>query len=85
MSQASKDLTNTEDELNFEQAFSELETLVSRMEKGQQSLEDSLGDFERGVNLIKQCHGMLYAAEQQVEQLVKNSDGLLELQPLDID
>ncbi|HAU68849.1 MAG: exodeoxyribonuclease VII small subunit [Arenicella sp.] len=66
----------TKTDLTFEQAFNELEALVERMERGQQNLEDSLGDFERGVGLMKHCHSVLKSAEQQVEILVKDSDGL---------
>ena len=70
-------------DLSFEQAFTELETLVERMEHGQQSLEDSLSDFERGVTLMKLCHSVLKGAEQQVEVLVKESDGLFSTKPLE--
>ncbi len=74
---------NKDQDLTFEQAFTELESLVERMERGQQSLEQSLGDFERGVGLMKHCHSVLKAAERQVEVLVKESDGLFSTKPLD--
>ena len=64
------------DQLNFEQAYQELETIVEKMERGEQELEQSLTDFERGVALMKHCHSVLKDAEQKVEILVKDNDDL---------
>lgn len=56
--------------VNFESAMQELEALVARMEKGDHSLEDALKDFERGVELTRQCQRALREAEQKVQQLM---------------
>jgi len=56
--------------INFEAALQELEKLVARMEKGDRSLEDSLKDFERGVELTRICQTALRDAEQKVQQLM---------------
>lgn len=64
----------------FEASLEELETIVERMERGDQSLEDSLKDFERGVTLTKACQTMLKNAEQKVEKLVKEH-GELKTEP----
>jgi len=56
----------------FESSLEELEKIVQRMESGDQSLEESLKDFERGVTLTKACQNMLKNAEQKVEKLVKD-------------
>ena len=69
--------------LDFEHAYQELESIVERMERGEQDLEKSLHDFERGVSLMKHCHSMLKDAEQKVEILVKNGDGLFSTEPFD--
>jgi len=55
---------------NFETALEELETLVERMEDGESSLEDSLKDFERGIELTRSCQTALAEAEQKVEILL---------------
>lgn len=55
----------------FESYLKELEGLVERMEQGDQTLEQSLKDFERGVELTKFCEQTLLHAEKRVEQLVK--------------
>lgn len=60
----------------FEASLEELEKIVARMESGDQSLEESLKDFERGVTLTKACQNMLKNAEQKVENLVQDQGEL---------
>ncbi|ABA58496.1 exodeoxyribonuclease VII small subunit [Nitrosococcus oceani] len=55
--------------LDFESALAELETLVSRMEQGEVSLEESLRLYERGVKLSQLCQETLRDAEQKVQIL----------------
>ncbi|WP_456379069.1 exodeoxyribonuclease VII small subunit [Thiolapillus sp.] len=55
--------------LSFEEALSELETLVDHLEHGEISLEDSLKSFERGVALTRSCQQALSEAEQKVSIL----------------
>jgi exodeoxyribonuclease VII small subunit len=55
------------------------------MEQGDQTLEQSLKDFERGVTLLKACNAQLTAAEQKIEILVKDSQGLLGTEPFEPD
>ena len=60
----------------FEDALSELETIVQSLESGEQSLEASLEHFERGVSLSRFCQQSLSEAEQKVKILLdENSDG----------
>lgn len=57
--------------LSFEQAMQELEALVANMEKNELSLEASLKDFERGVELTRLCQSALQQAEQKIQILSK--------------
>ena len=57
--------------IDFEKSLDELENLVSRMEQGDSSLEDSLKDFERGIELTRNCQMALADAEQKVQILLK--------------
>lgn len=59
--------------IDFEKTMQELEKLVERMEKGDLSLEASLKDFERGVELTRLCQSALRDAEQKVQMLMKNA------------
>ena len=58
---------------DFEKSLKELETIVERMEKGEQTLEASLKDFERGNVLAAACRASLGEAEQRIEKLVDKS------------
>ena len=52
-------------EFNFEEALQELERLVSSMEEGELSLEDSMKAFEKGIKLTRECQTALQKAEQR--------------------
>ncbi len=60
--------------MNFEQALGELEALVTAMESGEMTLEESLLAFETGVRLTRECQQILQQAEQKV-QLLLAEDG----------
>ncbi len=68
--------TSTKKSLNFETALSELETIVSAMESGKISLDEALARYQRGIELLRDCNGMLRAAEQKIAVL--EADGLRE-------
>ena len=61
-------------EAGFEQALSELENLVEQLESGELSLDQSLQQFKRGVELTRHCQGILKQAQQIVEQLIEAND-----------
>lgn len=54
---------------SFERALDELEQLVQKMEKGEQSLDESLAAYERGIALYRDCQKALEQAEQRVRLL----------------
>ncbi len=56
----------------FEDALGELETLIETLEAGDQSLEESLVQFERGMMLSKFCQQSLTDAEKKVKILMDN-------------
>ncbi|WP_020160824.1 MULTISPECIES: exodeoxyribonuclease VII small subunit [Methylobacter] len=63
----------------FEDSLAELEQLVTQLEQGDISLEESLKSFERGVNLTRTCQKALQEAEQKVQILLeKNGNQTLE-------
>ena len=69
---------------DFETALAELEALVEKMEQGDLSLDESLAQFERGVQLTRSCQKALKEAEQKV-QLLLEKDGQKSLEPFDSD
>ena len=64
----------TDPQPDFEQALEELEALVRRLESGELSLDQSLEEFKKGVELTRQCQAVLDRAQQTVEQLTKLDD-----------
>lgn len=54
---------------SFEAAMAELERIVAEMESGQLTLEQSLGAYQRGAELLKFCQSALADAQQQVQIL----------------
>ena len=59
---------------DFESALAELETIVKNLEDGQLTLEQSLENFERGIELCRYCHTRLEEAERRVEILTERGE-----------
>lgn len=53
----------------YEDALTELESLVARMEAGQLPLDQLLTNYQRGAQLLQFCRGRLEAIEAQVKVL----------------
>jgi exodeoxyribonuclease VII small subunit len=54
---------------SFEHLLGDLEAIIERIESGEIGLERSIGEYERGVQLIRRCREILSSAEQKVEEL----------------
>jgi exodeoxyribonuclease VII small subunit len=59
--------------LSYEQALTELETIVTSLEANKLSLEDTMALFERGQALTKHCLELLDKAELRVKKLSGDS------------
>jgi exodeoxyribonuclease VII small subunit len=60
--------------LSFEEAFSELEQTVQKLEEGELTLEAAIALFERGGLLVQFCNGLLDRAELKVRQLLPSGE-----------
>ena len=67
---------------DFEKSLSELEKIVDRMEKGDQTLDQTLKDFERGMTLSRSCQKSLEEAQLKVDKLIRKH-GEFELEPME--
>lgn len=56
-------------EKTFESSMKRLETIVSKLENGTESLESSLKLFEEGTKIANYCYGVLEKAQQKVTNL----------------
>ena len=62
-------------EMTFEQAMTELERIVTQLERGDVPLEDSISLYEKGAELKKRCETKLKEAEQKVAAITLDEDG----------
>ena len=72
-------------DLSFEDALSELETIVARLERGDAPLEESIDVYERGAKLKKHCEDKLKKAQLKVDKIVLGNDGSAHTEAFDSD
>ena len=63
------------DAMSFEDAMQALEGIVTRLETGEASLEESISLYERGAKLRAHCEAKLKAAEEKVAAIQLNAEG----------
>jgi exodeoxyribonuclease VII small subunit len=73
MIQSGNDQTSLDD-VSFEEAYERLEEVLSRLQMGNMTLDDSLTAYEEGMTLAAHCQSLLDAAELRVETLERASD-----------
>ena len=69
--------------LSFEEALTELEEIVGRLERGDIDLEDSISIYERGEALKSHCESKLEKAKMKVDKIITQPDGDFSSEPLD--
>jgi exodeoxyribonuclease VII small subunit len=69
------------EEPTFEQAQTELEQIVERLERGQVPLDEALALWERGERLYAFCKARLDAAQGKVEELARRAEQQLPAEP----
>ncbi len=80
----SESSTEAKSEPTFEDALSKLEAIVAQLEAGDTGLEASLAAYERGVQLLRRCHGILQRAERKIELLSSvDAQGQAATEPFD--
>jgi len=71
-------------ERTFEESLNELELIVKQLETGDLPLEESLKLFEEGVKLSRSCRERLTVAERRIEVLMKDDNGDLRIDNLEL-
>ena len=69
-------------EFNFENSMEELEKLISNLEQGDMSLEESIRTSEKAAALIRKCENYLSECRGKLE-ILKKQDGMFETVPFD--
>ena len=57
------------EELTYEQAHEELESIVATLETEKHSLDEAMALFERGLALTRRCTALLDQAELKIQQI----------------
>jgi len=63
--------------MNYEEAFTELQSVVEILEGGELALEESLALFEQGQALSARCSELLEEAQLRLLQLTQDESGEL--------
>ena len=68
-------MNKNSEKLNFEEALAEIDSIVSKLESGELSLDDSLQYFQRGMELINFCSTKLEGAEKKLKIIMEGEKG----------
>ncbi len=71
--------------LSFEDALSQLETIVRQLEDGKGKLDQAIKTYERGAQLKRHCEAKLQEAQIKVEKVVLGPGGAVGVEPADAD
>ena len=71
--------------MSFEDALTELEQIVRRLEAGQVRLDEAILCYERGTQLKRHCERKLNEAQQRVDRIVAGPDGAVSATPAKLD
>ena len=69
--------------LSFEVALKQLEEIVTKLERGDVPLEESIAIYERGEALKKRCEALLAQAEERVERIRAQEGKAVGVEPFD--
>lgn len=62
-------------QMTFEEAMDELETVVRQLETGKIKLDEAVAVYERGIKLKEFCENKLKQAKSKIDKLVINVQG----------
>jgi exodeoxyribonuclease VII small subunit len=62
--------------VSFESALSELESIARQIDSGSLSLEDSIASYEKGMKLKNHCEAKLKEAQLKIEKIVMSAEGV---------
>ena len=69
--------SNPQKDKSFEESLQELEQIVQKLERGDISLEDSIANFQQGIELSRYCAAKLDEAEKKISILLQDEEGNL--------
>lgn len=63
---------------SFEKNMSDLENIVTELEKGDLNLDESISKFEEGIKISKECNRILEEAEKKITILLEKDGDVKE-------
>jgi len=68
--------------MSFEEALAELESIVKRIDSGLESLDSSINSFERAVLLKNHCEKRIKDAKLKIDKIVTKEDGAIGIEEI---
>lgn len=65
-------------EKTFEENMTELQSIVENLENGNVSLDDAIEEFQKAMELIKNCDSKLKEAESTIAKIVDENKDVVE-------
>lgn len=62
------------DNLSFEQASQKLDEIVEKINSGTTSLEEMVGLYEEGINLVNYCNDLLNSYRSRIDKIAVKND-----------
>lgn len=62
---------------SFDDRLERLEAIVAELEDGGLALEPAIERYQEGIELLRQCHGVLKGFQKQVEELTRDAEDAL--------
>ena len=77
--------SNEIETMSFEEALSELDSIVSTLEQGTNKLDDAIKAYERGTLLKQHCEAKLQEAKERVEKISVDISGETTSEPAEFE
>ncbi len=78
-----KKTSEKRNEKGFEEYIKEIESIVEKLESGDQNLDTAISLYERGMDLAAKCRDALKSAKLKIQKLKKKTDSGYISEPLD--
>ena len=69
--------------MSFEEALKELESIVKKIDSGEETLDAAIQAFERGSELKKHCQAKLDEAKLKIEKIIQTAEGKISSEPVE--
>ncbi len=72
-------MSANKDNLSFEEAVGQLEEIIEKLEEGNLCLNESLSEFQKGINLYKYCNNILNKVDGDIKLILEEENAIQEI------